>query len=87
VECSNLSKQAIRKTMLENLPEAFAEIKQRSDADGLRLTFRGGWLLVRPSGTEPLIRVTVEAESSKIAQRIMNKALRLVNKLVKEANQ
>jgi len=42
-----------------------------------------GWLLVRPSGTEPLIRITVEAETKKTAETIMKKAVKLVDKLVR----
>jgi phosphoglucosamine mutase len=32
-------------------------------ADGLKLGFNDGWLLVRPSGTEPKIRISAEAKS------------------------
>lgn len=38
--------------------------------DGLRLTFPGGWLLVRPSGTEPKIRITAEAKTRERAEDI-----------------
>lgn len=33
--------------------------------DGVRCEFEKGWFLIRPSGTTPLIRLTVEAESEK----------------------
>ena len=32
--------------------------------DGIRLTFEDSWALVRASGTEPLIRITVEGETA-----------------------
>ncbi len=38
--------------------------------DGLRLAFPDGWLLVRPSGTEPKIRVTAEARTPARAREL-----------------
>jgi phosphoglucosamine mutase len=38
--------------------------------DGLRLVYPDGWLLIRPSGTEPKIRITAEARSEQRARAI-----------------
>ena len=38
--------------------------------DGIRLAFEDGWLLVRPSGTEPRIRVTAEARTEARAREL-----------------
>jgi phosphomannomutase len=38
--------------------------------DGVRLSFSDGWLLVRPSGTEPKIRITAEATSEQRAKEL-----------------
>jgi phosphomannomutase len=35
----------------------------RKDTDGHKFFVEGGWVLVRASGTEPLVRVYAEAES------------------------
>ncbi len=40
--------------------------------DGIRLAFEDGWLLVRPSGTEPRIRVTAEARTEARARELYN---------------
>ena len=50
--------------------------------DGVRLALAQGWLLVRASGTEPLIRLTVEGESLTVANDITQKATELIKKQV-----
>ena len=42
-------------------------------------------LAIRPSGTEPLIRLTVEAGSTEKARWVMNKGTKLVKKVIMEA--
>jgi len=39
-------------------------------SDGVRLGFKDGWLLVRPSGTEPKIRLTAEAKTEARARAL-----------------
>ena len=39
-------------------------------SDGVRLGFKDGWLLVRPSGTEPKIRLTAEAKTGARARTL-----------------
>ena len=63
----------------------FQEFTDFRTIDGVRLTLRNGWLLVRASGTEPLIRLTVEGESHQVAKDITAKATALIHKQI-EAN-
>jgi len=44
-------------------------------ADGVKLNFNDGWLLVRVSGTEPKIRLTAEARTEKRLEEIYNSGL------------
>ena len=39
--------------------------------DGLKLWFKSGWILIRPSGTEPMIRVVAEAKTKKDAEKFL----------------
>ncbi|MCL2549649.1 MAG: phosphoglucosamine mutase [Methanimicrococcus sp.] len=49
--------------------------------DGLKLHFKNGWLLIRPSGTEPIIRIAAEAKSKEEAE----KYVKIGRKYVEEA--
>ena len=53
-----------------------------SNTDGVKLDFEDGWLLVRPSGTEPKIRLTAEAKTEKRAQQLFNSGLEAVRNSV-----
>lgn len=43
--------------------------------DGVRARFEDGWALIRLSGTEPKVRITVEAREMKRAEEIMGMAM------------
>jgi phosphoglucosamine mutase len=49
-----------------------------SNTDGLKLDFNDGWLLVRPSGTEPKIRLTAEAKTEVRVRQLYDRGLGLV---------
>jgi phosphomannomutase/phosphoglucomutase len=51
--------------------------------DGFRLQFTDGWSLVRPSGTEPKIRMLAEARNDKRAKDIMFMMSRTVKRCLK----
>jgi phosphomannomutase len=46
----------------------------RKDTDGHKLFVDGGWVLIRASGTEPLIRFYAEAESMEKVDALLNAA-------------
>jgi phosphoglucosamine mutase len=50
--------------------------------DGLRLEFPDSWMLIRASGTEPLIRVVSESTSQEQTDELISKGKELVQSLV-----
>ncbi|MCU4716693.1 phosphohexomutase domain-containing protein [Halapricum hydrolyticum] len=62
VRCPDEHKSAVMDRLETRLPEAFPDAEVSLEY-GVRLSFPdGSWTLVRPSGTEPYVRVYVESE-------------------------
>jgi phosphoglucosamine mutase len=53
-----------------------------NDIDGYKLDFSDGWLLVRPSGTEPKIRLTAEAKNQAKVKQLYDRGLEAVQKSI-----
>jgi phosphoglucosamine mutase len=56
-----------------------------SNIDGLKLSFPDGWLLIRPSGTEPKVRISAEARSESRARGYYEKGSQIVLDYLKES--
>ncbi len=56
--------------------------KRLIDVDGLRLEFEDSWVLIRPSGTEPIIRVFVEAETEERKNALLNEMEKIVRSVI-----
>jgi len=82
IVCKNEQKYRIISEIEETITQAFSGYTDFSAVDGLRLSLKDGWVLIRASGTEPLIRLTVEGESLKAARDIMDKGVLLVKEHV-----
>ena len=80
VSCPNELKEPVM-TRVKEQTDAFAP-DEINTLDGLRLQFADSWMLIRPSGTEPVIRVIAESMSQKQTRELVRKGEELVQDLV-----
>jgi phosphomannomutase len=74
VPCSDELKQVVMEKLSAKIPDKIAatEILHVNRMDGLKLTLKDeSWLLIRPSGTEPLIRIYGESFKKEKLQAIL----------------
>lgn len=71
------------KLVNEMIKKEFPNIKEIQTIDGLRISTESGWLLIRPSGTEPILRIVSEAKTMKIAKEYLKIGEQIVKKASK----
>ena len=80
ITCSKEAKVKVMENMEELLNDAFDDIVDVNSIDGVRITFEDdSWVLVRPSGTEDYIRITLESRDQKRADFIKEKCVEIIN--------
>ena len=62
---------------MQSLEESFPEA-ETDRSDGLKLTFAEGWIHVRSSNTEPLLRLAAEARSEERVDQLYSRVLSLL---------
>ncbi len=60
----------------------FRDVQSINRVDGIRLQLPEGWILIRASGTEPIIRLTAEGRDEKVTKILLESG----RELIKEAN-
>ncbi|HTS33433.1 MAG TPA: phosphoglucosamine mutase [Thermoplasmata archaeon] len=82
VECPS----ELRTRVVSSVGEAFRKAGQRVvTIDGVKAFRDGGWVLLRPSGTEPLLRLFAEAKDPASARRFADESLAAVRQAIAEA--
>ena len=80
ITCSKEAKIKVMENMEDLLKDAFDDIVDVNSLDGVRLTFADdSWVLVRPSGTEDYIRITLESRDSQRAEEIRDICVKIIN--------
>jgi phosphomannomutase len=67
--------------ILESAKETFAEAKLET-TDGCRFDFDDGWLHLRASNTEPVMRIIVEAKDRPTAQKYIDQVIKIRAKIL-----
>ena len=85
VDCPDDRKAPVLRALGDELPDAVAgvAVERVNEVDGFKaLLADGSWLLMRPSGTEPKLRVYAEAESRARVDELLAAGRELVEPLV-----
>lgn len=80
--CPNDKKEIVMKTLAEQTKDDSSVISV-DDTDGVKLYVKDGWVLMRPSGTEPIFRVYSESRDKKRSEELANKYKQLTEQIIK----
>ena len=81
IACPNDKKEELKALVLDKA-DAFGG-GAVNELDGLRMDFGNSWILVRPSGTEPIFRIIAESPSPAETERLLENASAVLQKLVR----
>ncbi|MDR3283006.1 MAG: phosphoglucosamine mutase [Candidatus Methanoplasma sp.] len=81
VECSDKDKEAIAATL-----EKRASAVEICKIDGLKLIFDDSWVLLRPSGTEPIYKIFAESRDASIAKARADEYVALVRTILTDCH-
>jgi phosphomannomutase/phosphoglucomutase len=80
VHCGNRNKDALLELIKGYVPSD----TECSTIDGIKLRYTDGWVLLRPSGTEPIFRVFAEAKTETRAKTLVKQGLKIVSEALEE---
>ena len=83
--CTNEKKSSVMENLANALPDGLKDVVDVITVDGIGVTLKEGWILVRPSGTEPVIRITCERPTEDLVSRTLEEAKAIIEKTIKSA--
>lgn len=57
--------------------------KEVSELDGFKAIYENGWVLLRPSGTEPKLKIVIEGMDRESAESLFNMAMEIIDGVLK----
>lgn len=83
INCENYQKEIIMLKVQEELHNLFDDVVDVNRIDGVRISMvDGSWVLIRPSGTESYVRITLEATSDEKAWMIRDQCAEFIEELL-----
>lgn len=82
VDCPNSAKVTVMRRVADST-SVFGKPKVNT-TDGLRFDYDDSWLLIRASGTEPVIRVSAESQSTARTAELLDQGTRAVTSILSE---
>jgi phosphomannomutase/phosphoglucomutase len=79
--CPHDKKEIVMKKLAEQTRDS-SDVVKIDETDGIKLYLKEGWVLMRPSGTEPIFRVYSESKDKKRAEDIALKYRAIAEKLI-----
>jgi phosphomannomutase / phosphoglucomutase len=79
IECADEIKFNVVQQLKQKLIKEFEHV---NTMDGVRVDFPDGWILIRPSNTSPIIRLTSEADNEIILQDLTTQFLARTHELI-----
>jgi len=81
MSCPNDKKELVMKTLVHKMRSNSA-VKKIDETDGVKLYMAEGWVLMRPSGTEPIFRVYAESKEKATAEKLATVYKKLVDEII-----
>ncbi len=83
--CPNDKKIIVMKNLAEHTKND-KNIIEIDETDGVKLYLKDGWVLLRPSGTEPIFRVYSEFKDKKRAEEITNTYKKIAEEIINQTS-
>jgi len=82
ITCPDNLKQEVMEKCGISVDSSAGEV---NNLDGIRIDFSDSWLLIRPSGTEPVVRLLVEANSKDKVAKLMTQNTELIEEAIAQS--
>ncbi|HDO19548.1 MAG TPA: phosphoglucosamine mutase [Thermoplasmatales archaeon] len=81
MHCPNDKKEKVLDLIKEKVKDD-PSVEKMDDTDGIKIYTRDGWVLVRPSGTEPIFRIFAESKIKERAEELVRVYKDMLNQII-----